>query len=254
MIVIKNKQAIDKMKKAGQLLAQIMQEVTPLIIKGATTLQIDNFVEQRIYELGMKPECKGYAGYRHSTCISVNDVVVHGVPSNKVVLKSGDFVKIDVVASYNGYCADMARYFFVGKVDIVVKRLAAVAQFALDSAIELAVEGNRLSDISSCIQKIVEKEGFGVVRSFAGHGIGKHMHEDPEIPNFGKPGLGPVIRNGMTFAIEPMITQNSFEVKVMADGWTAKTVDGGIAAHVEDTVLVTKSGPQILTRLSENES
>jgi methionyl aminopeptidase len=250
MIIIKNKKAIEKMKKAGHLLATVFEDIKLFVKEGITTLQIDTLIEKKLLESGLKPECKGYAGYRHSTCISLNDVIVHGVPSNKIVLKSGDFVKIDVVASFNGYCADMARYFFVGNVSPVVKKLAWAAQNALDAAIELAVPGNRLSDISSCVQREVEKDGFNVVRCFAGHGIGRNMHEDPEIPNFGKPGKGPILQSGMALAIEPMITQGAFEVKFGDDGWTAKTADGGYAAHVEDTVLITDSGPQVLTRLS----
>lgn len=251
MIIIKNKKAIEKMKKAGRLLAQVFEKVKPFVKEGVTTLDIDTTIEKMLLESGLKPECKGYAGYRHSTCISLNDVIVHGVPSNKIVLKSGDFVKIDVVASFNGHCADMTRFFFIGKVEPVVEKLAKTAQSALNKAIKLAVPGNRLSDISSCVQEEVEKEGFNVVRCFAGHGIGRSIHEDPEIPNYGKPGKGPILRSGMTLAIEPMITQGSFEVKVdKEDGWTAKTADGGYAAHVEDTVLITDKGPQILTRLS----
>ncbi len=242
------------MRTAGHLLAKILHDIKPAIKKGATTLEIDGMIESEILRLGLVPECKGYAGYKHATCISLNDGVVHGVPSDKVVLKSGDFVKIDVVASYRGFCADMARFYFVGNVSLDVKKLADVAQWALDSAITLAIEGNHLSDISACIQKIVEKEGFGVVRKFAGHGIGRNLHEDPEIPNYGKPGLGPILRRGMTLAIEPMITMRGFDVKTMGDGWTAKTVDGSIAAHVEDTVLVTVGAPEILTRFSCSEN
>ena len=202
-----------------------------------------------LLEVKLKPECKGYAGYKHATCISLNDVVVHGIPSDKIILKSGDFVKVDVVASYNGYCADMTRYFFIGEVAEEVRHLAETAQRSLEKGIKMAVVGNRLSDISACIQKEVEKEGFGVVRHFAGHGVGRFLHEDPEIPNYGKPGLGPVLQSGMTLAIEPMITQKKFDIKIMQDGWTAKTVDGGFAAHVEDTILITPNGPEVLTRL-----
>ena len=250
MIVIKNKRAIDKMKKAGKLLALIFENIKPFVKEGVTTLEIDTFIENKILESGLRPECKGYGGYKHATCISLNDVVVHGVPSNKIVLKSGDFVKIDVVASFNGYCADMARYFFVGNVDPVIKKLARTAKMSLNKGIELAIPGNRLSDISSCIQEEVEKEGFNVVRRFAGHGIGRSIHEDPEIPNYGESGRGPVLRSGMTLAIEPMIVQGHFDVKIMKDGWTAVTADGGYAAHIEDTILITDNGPQILTRLS----
>ncbi|MCF7899026.1 type I methionyl aminopeptidase [Candidatus Babeliales bacterium] len=248
MIKIKNKISIERMQKAGQLLSQILQETKDLIVPGIDTLQIDNFIEKRMLSLGLKPECKGYAGYKYATCISLNDVIVHGVPSDKVILKSGDFVKIDVVGSYKNYCADMARYFFVESVRDEVKKIALVAQTALDCAIEYAVVGNHLSDISACIQSIVEQAGFGVVRDFAGHGIGKSMHEQPDIPNFGVKGQGPILQEGMTLAIEPMITQGDYAVKIMKDGWTAKTLDGGLSAHVEDTILITNNGPQIFTR------
>jgi len=249
MILIKNKSAIEKMRVAGRLLAQIMEDVKKIVISGNTTLQIDNFIEKRMILVGLKPECKGYAGYEYATCISLNDVIVHGIPSDKIVLKSGDFVKIDVVGSYKGYCADLARYFFIETVDPSVKHIAQVAQCALDKAIEKAVVGNRLSDLSYCIQQEVEGEGFNVVRDFAGHGIGKYMHEEPDIPNYGKPSKGPILRSGMTLAIEPMITQGKSTVKIMEDGWTAKTFDGGLAAHVEDTILITENGPQVFTRL-----
>lgn len=248
MIVIKNKVALEKMRIAGRILAPIVHQAGALLQPGMSTLEIDSFVTKTMRAEGLKPECIGYGTYKHATCISVNDVIVHGVPSAEVILKPGDFVKIDVVGSYKGYCADMARFFFIGSVDAEVKRLAAVAQRSLDKAIALAVPGAHLHDLSFCIQEEVEREGFGIVRDFAGHGIGKDMHEDPEVPNFGKPGTGPILREGMTLAIEPMITQGSPKVKIMPDGWTAKTADGGIAAHVEDTVLVSSHGPEILTR------
>jgi len=250
MIVVKNKLALDKMRTAGKKLAEIVEGRLPeQVVKGVTTLELDRFVEEKMIESGLYPVCKGYAGYKHATCVSLNDVVIHGVPSDKIVLKSGDFVKIDVAGSYKGYCADMTRYFFVGEVDVKVKKLAATAQFALDTAISKIAPGVHLSDISAAVQEVVERDGFGVVRKFAGHGIGKNLHEDPEIPNFGKSGQGPVLREGMTFAIEPMITIGSYEVKTAIDGWSIKTVDGSWAAHVEDTVAVTKNGAQVLTRL-----
>lgn len=249
MIIIKNKKAIEKMRIAGKILAEIMKEVADKVIIGASTEEIDQFIEKKMLLSGVKPECKGYAGYKHATCISLNDVVVHGVPSNKVILKSGDFVKIDVVGSYKKYCADMTRYFFVGQVSDNVKNIAKVAQSSLNMAIDKVVAGNHLSDLSACIQKEVESYSYNVVRQFAGHGIGKFIHEDPDIPNYGVAGQGPILRPGMTLAIEPMITEGSFEIKIMKDGWTAKTADGGLAAHVEDTVLVTDNGPEILTRI-----
>jgi len=249
MIVIKNKIAIDKMRVAGHKLARIMEEMKEHVKQGVSTAQLDEIIEKKMRTVGLKPVCKGYGGYCYATCISLNDVIVHGIPSKEIVLKSGDFVKIDVVGSYNGYCADMGRYFFVGEIDPIVKKLAKAAQDALDAAIDIAKPGCHLSDLSAAIQAVVEQAGFNVVRDFAGHGIGKNLHEDPEIPNYGVAGQGPVLREGMTLAIEPMITQGDWAVKVLQDGWTAKTKDGKLSAHVEDTILITKDGAEALTRI-----
>ncbi|MBY0354064.1 type I methionyl aminopeptidase [Candidatus Babeliales bacterium] len=248
-IIIKNKVAIEKMRSAGKLLAQVMQETEPFVKEGISTHELDQIIEKKMRERELKPECKGYAGYRHSSCISLNDVIVHGVPKKEIILKSGDFVKIDIVGSYKGYCADMARCFFVGEASPVAQKMAEVAQRALDKGISLVRPGIRLSDISACVQREVEQAGFGVVRDFAGHGIGKNIHEAPDVPNFGKSGQGPILQEGMTLAIEPMITEKDYAVKIMADGWTAKTVDGGLAAHIEDTVVVVRDGAEILTRI-----
>lgn len=248
-IVIKNKQAIDKMRTAGRLLAETVDEVKGLVIVGTTTYELDAIIEKCMIGKGLKPECKGYSGYKFATCISLNDGIVHGVPSQQKVLKNGDFVKIDVVGSYKGYCADLSRFFFVGNVDDRVKRIAAVAQESLDLAIEMIKPGVRLSAISSCIQRHVEAAGYAVIRDFAGHGIGRDMHEAPDVPNYIKDDYSDVIlREGMALAIEPMIAEHSFEVTVLSDGWTAQTADGGLAGHVEDTVIVTKNGVEILTR------
>lgn len=248
-MLVKNKGAIDKMRVAGQHLAQLMEEVKGLIAPGMSTLELDTLIDQRIVSRGLKPVCKGYAGYQHATCISVNDVIVHGIPSRETVLKFGDFVKIDVIASYKSYCADITRYFFVGQAQEVAYKMAEVAQRALDAAIKIAVPGNKVSDISACVQEIVEKEGFSVIRAYSGHGIGKDLHEEPDIPNFGKPGKGMVLQEGMTLAIEPMIAERGCDVTVMKDGWTARTADGGLAAHVEDTIVVRRGGAEVLTRL-----
>ncbi len=252
MIVIKNKPSIEKMRVAGRLLAEVMEKVITFLQPGRSTMEINNFIEQHMLKVGLKPECKDYAGYRYATCISLNEVIVHGVPSDKEFIKDGDFVKIDVVGSYKNYCADMARYFFIGNVCSTTKKIANTAQKALDVAIATTNPGNRISDISSCIQRIIEEAGFSVVRDFVGHGIGRDMHEAPEIPNFGNPGKGPIIREGMTLALEPMLTQKASKVRIMADGWTAKTVDGGLAAHVEDTILITENGVEVLTRLKKS--
>lgn len=248
MITIKNKASIQKMTEAGQRLSQLFSDLLSIVSVGVSTAEIDNWVEKRLNELGLVSKMKGYMGYGHVSCISVNDVVVHGIPSKLVILCDGDVVKVDICASWKGYCADMARIFFIGTVSERAKKLAAVAQSALNKAIEKACPGNRLTDISAAVQQEVERHGYGVVRDFAGHGIGKHMHEDPEILNYGKPGNGPLLRAGMTFAIEPMITEGDYKVYVAHDGWTVKTVDKSNAAHVEDTVLITEHGPKVLTR------
>lgn len=250
MIVIKNKQSIIKMRKAGQLLAAMFDGLKQVIVPGVTTLDIDNWIASYLQTNGLVSRSRGYHGYKHSSCVSINDEVIHGVPRADRVVQDGDVVKVDVCASYKGYCADMARCFLVGAVDSKAIHLVNVAQRALDKGIEQACAHNHFGDISAKIQQEVEHHGYGVLRDYAGHGIGKQMHEDPEILNYGKAGTGAVIRPGMTFAIEPMITQGDYAVRVSNDGWTVKTVDNSLAAHVEDTVLVTEHGPEILTRPS----
>jgi len=248
MILIKNKSSISKMEKAGQLLAEIFDGIPSLIHPGTSTLEINNWIASKLKEKGLVSKSKGYLGYRYESCISLNEEVVHGVPSEKKKLKVEDLVKIDICASWKNYCADMARSFFVGECKPESKRLVSVAQMALDAGISKARSGNHLSDISHAIQTVIEKNGFGIVRDFAGHGIGRALHEDPEVPNYGSPGKGPILRSGITLAIEPMITMGSHEVVVMEDGWTVRTVDKSVAAHVEDTVLITEGNPKILTR------
>lgn len=250
MITIKNKAAIAKMEKAGFLLHEIFEMLTDFIQAGMSTLEVDSFIAHELKARGLVSAMHGYHGYKHVSCISINDVVVHGVPSSDCIIKDGDLVKVDVCASWQGYCADMARGFFVGKPSAIVKKLIAVAQSALEKGIEQAVAGNRLGDISAAIQTEVEKHGFGVVRDFAGHGIGKSMHEDPEVLNYGTPGKGVLLQVGMAFALEPMITHGNYKVYVTDDGWTVKTVDKSLAMHREDTVVITHSGPKILTKSS----
>lgn len=250
MIKIKNKLAIHKMKESGKMLAELFERLKSVVSAGLTTAYIDEWIEKALQEMKMVSQTKGYHGYRHTSCIAVNDEVVHGVPSDQCVLKVGDVVKIDICASFNGYCADMARPFLIGECTTEAMRLIDVAQSALDAGIMQAIVNNRLGDISFAIQQEVEKHGFGVVRDFAGHGIGKAMHEDPNVPNYGVRGKGVQLQPGMAFAIEPMITQGSYKVTVdKRDGWTVRTVDGGLAAHVEDTVIVLDDGPFITTRI-----
>jgi len=248
MITIKNKASLQKMAQAGKQLAEICHALEPRICSGVSTLALDAWIDQEITKRGLKSKTKGFKGYRHASCISVNDVVVHGVPCVDTILKDGDMVTVDICASWEGYCADMARTYFVGTVPESVRTFVSVAQAALDKGIAQAREGNRLSDISAAIQTEVERHGYGVVRDFAGHGIGKQLHEEPEVLNYGPPGKGPVLRAGMTLAIEPMITMGKYDVYITTDGWTVKTKDGSLAAHVEDTIAITQGDPKILTR------
>lgn len=250
MITIKDQSEINKMGCSGAALAELFDRIQPLVVSGMTTLDLDSWIEKELAKKGLKSQSKGYMGYQYVSCISVNDEVVHGIPSEKRVLKDGDLVKIDVCAALNGYCADMARTFFVGLPAEGVKKFVDVAQSALCKGIEMASPGNRLSDISAAVQNEVERHGYGVIRDFAGHGIGKTMHEDPEVLNYGSPGQGPLLRPGMTLAIEPMITMGCYKVKVAGDGWTVKTIDNSLAAHVEDTVVISENGPRVLTRIS----
>jgi methionyl aminopeptidase len=248
MIPIMSDASLSKMIIAGRLLAEIFELVQSEVQIGATTLELDSFFEKELVARRLVSGSKGYMGYRFVTCISFNDEVVHGIPSAKKVIKAGDVVKIDVCAAHQGFFADMTRTFLVPPVDPKVQRFINVAQAALDAGIDSAVIGNRISDISVAIQKEVERNGFGVVRDFAGHGIGHAMHEEPEILNYGLPGKGPLLKAGMGLALEPMITMKGYHVYVANDGWTVKTVDGSLAAHVEDTIIITDNGPIIITR------
>lgn len=247
MIPIKNKKELELMKIAGQRLKEVVEKAGTMVRPGVSTFQIDSFIEGLLTEYELKAECKGYGGYPAVSCISVNDVIVHGVPKKEVILKSGDFVKIDVVGSFKGYCADMARGFFSGECASVVIDLERVARESFYAAFEKIRPGARVSDISNAVESFVVAEGFHIVKNFAGHGIGRKMHESPEIPNFGKPGTGPVLREGMALAVEPMITQRQCGVIIELDGWTARTSDGSMAGHFENTVLVTNSGAEIIT-------
>lgn len=251
MIAIKNEQAIALMTEAGALLAGVFADLAGVIRPGMSTLELDAWIAQALQKRSLVSQSLGYHGYKHVSCISINDVVVHGVPHDRVVLCEGDLVKVDVCAAYKGYCADMARCFFVGQMvpSSDARALVEVAQRSLDAGIAKARVGGRLTDISAAIQEEVERHGYGVVRIFAGHGIGRRMHEDPELLNYGKPGKGPVLRHGMALAIEPMITLGHYDVVIDSDKWTARTADGKLAAHVEDTVIITHDGPRITTRL-----
>jgi methionyl aminopeptidase len=243
----KSPEALARMRKAGQVVAATLRLCRDLAKPGISTLEIDEEVERLTRQMSALPAFKGYRGYPGTICASINDEVVHGIPSDRR-LKEGDIVGLDLGAIVEGYYADAAITVPVGDIPPEVQRLLDVTRESLELAIAEARPGNRLGDISAAVQRHVEGAGFGVVRAFVGHGIGRQLHEDPQVPNFGEPGKGPVLRPGMVLAIEPMVTMGHWEVRVLADRWTAVTEDGSLAAHFEHTVAVTESGPDVLTR------
>ncbi|RAL26687.1 type I methionyl aminopeptidase [Thermoflavimicrobium daqui] len=246
MIHIKSKEEIIKMHQAGQLLAKCHQEIAKMIRPGITTSDIDQWVETFLEQHGAIPEQKGYMGYPFATCASVNDEVCHGFP-RPIPLKEGDIVTIDMVVNLNGWLADSAWSYAVGKISSDAQKLLDITYQALYRGIEQATVGNRIGDISHAIQTFAESHGLSVVRPFIGHGIGSKMHEPPEVPHYGPPRQGPLLREGMVITIEPMLNLGKHHVKVEADGWTAKTVDGSLSAQYEHTVAITADGPMILT-------
>jgi methionyl aminopeptidase len=246
MIIRKSAREIEKIAAAGRLVAETIAHVGSLLRPGVTTAELDAAAGAFIRERGGVPTSEGYRGYPKAICISTNEVVVHGIPGPRVV-REGDLVTVDVGVTLDGYIADSAYTFGVGEIDPEAQRLLDVAQDALAAGIEQAVVGNRVGDISHAVQTVVEGAGFSVVRSLVGHGVGRHYHEDPHIPNYGEPGRGPRLAEGMTIAIEPMITAGGGEVVVGDDGWTISTADGSLAAHFEHTVAITAEGPRILT-------
>ena len=235
------------MAQAGQIVAEVMRSLKEVITVGATTKEIEKFADNRIQSLGGKSAFRGYRGYPSSICASINEEVVHGIPSSRK-LGEGDIISIDLGVLYDGFFGDAAYTFPVGKTDTETALLMKVTEEALYCGIDKAVVGNRLNDISHAIQQHVEQYGFSVVKTFVGHGIGRQLHEEPQVPNFGTPGQGPRLRQGMTLAIEPMVNAGTFEVKVLKDGWTAVTADGKRSAHFEHTVVVMPDRARILTK------
>jgi len=247
MIVLKTQTELQAMRKACRISAEALNVAEELIRPGITTKAIDKAIYDFIIKSGAKPSFLGYAGFPASACISVNDVVIHGIPDG-YKLKHGDIVSIDVGAFCDGFHGDNAYTFIVGDTSEENKQLLTETEAALYKGIEQAVVGNRIGDISHAIETHVSQFGYGIVRKFVGHGVGKALHEDPEVPNFGKAGRGPRLVEGMTIAIEPMITLKGDGVRVMPDGWTTKTVTGAAAAHFEHTIAITSGGPVILTK------
>jgi len=244
----KSPQEIARMREAGQVLVAAMWLCREMAKPGVSTLEIDQEVEALIRKAGARPAFKGYRGFPATICASINDEVVHGIPAAHRRLKEGDIVGLDLGAIVEGYYADAAITLPVGEVTPDVQRLLDVTRESLERAIVESRSGNRLGDVSAAVQRHVEAAGFGVVRAFVGHGIGRELHEDPQIPNFGEPGTGPVLKPGMVLAIEPMVTMGHWGVRVLADRWTAVTEDGSLTAHFEHTVAITESGPDVLTR------
>ena len=246
MIVLKTEQEIGYMRDAGRIVGQTLAVIKKAISPGITTQELDHIAEQFIRRAGGVPAFKGYCGFPASICSSINEQVVHGIPGPRQ-LKAGEVISIDIGVKLNRYYGDAAITVPVGEVDAEILKLLSVTEQALNKGIEQAIKGNRLSDISHAVQLHAEAYGYGVVRDYVGHGIGQRMHEDPQIPNYGPPGRGPLLKSGMTLAIEPMINYGTPDVEVLADDWTVVTVDRKISAHFEHTVAITEGEPEILT-------
>ncbi len=248
MIIGKSQKEIDKMRAAGQLVGRVLQELRAMVEPGITTVEVDQAAERMIRDAGAYPTFKGYNGFPFSICASVNEQVVHGFPS-QYELKVGDIFSIDVGVTLDGFVGDTATTVAVGKVSEDRLRLMRVTEECLELAIDQCRAGNHLGDIGFAVQSHAEAQGYSIVRDYVGHGIGRQMHEDPQIPNYGKRGKGPKIKKGYVFALEPMVNMGSLHTKTLKDGWTVVTVDGQPSAHFEHTVAITEEGPEVLTRV-----
>ena len=249
MIIIKNSEQIALMKEAGRITAEALLVARDLVRPGISTKEIDTKMHAFILKCGATPSFLGYGGFPGSACISVNDEVIHGIPSEKKILKEGDIVKIDVGARYRGYNGDSARTFPVGKVSDEALRLISVTEQSFYEAMKVAKAGNRIGDIGHAVESFVISNGFSVVKTYTGHGVGADLHEEPEIPNYGRPGRGARLYPGMTLAIEPMVNVGTENVKVLRDGWTVVTADGKLSAHYENSIAITESDPILLTEI-----
>lgn len=247
MISVKNKRELQAMREACVISARALKLAGETVQPGVTTAEIDREVRRYIESTGAKPSFLGYGGFPASACISVNNVVIHGIPDKRVI-KAGDIVSVDVGAFYNGYHGDNAATFAAGEVSPEAQALMDATRESLYEGIKAAAAGNRIGDIGAAVQRYVEVRGYSVVRQFVGHGVGANLHEDPSVPNFGTPGRGPRLLPGMTLAIEPMVNAGVSEVKILGDGWTNVTADGSLSAHFEHTIAITPDGPVILTQ------
>ncbi|MBQ9673668.1 MAG: type I methionyl aminopeptidase [Ruminococcus sp.] len=247
MVVIKSSRELEKMKESCRISANALKIAGKAVQPGVSTLEIDTVVRKYIEKAGATPSFLGYGGFPASACISVNNVVIHGIPSKKQILKEGDIVSVDVGAFYDGFHGDNAYTFKCGKVSPEAEALLEATQNSLFEGIKAAKAGNRIGDIGSAVQRYVEGRSYSVVRDFVGHGVGAKLHEDPSVPNYGTPGRGPRLIPGMTIAIEPMVNIGNYKVRVLPDKWTTVTADGSLAAHFEHTIAITADGPKILT-------
>jgi methionyl aminopeptidase len=250
MVIRKSRNEIEKMRHAGLVVAETLSELRRMIEPGITTRELDAYAEKRIRSSGAYPTFKGYRGFPASICASVNDEVVHGIPSHRK-LREGDIIKIDCGATLNGYVGDAAITVGVGRISPEIEKLMEITRESLFQAVKKMIPGNRLYDVSYAVQEYVEMRGYTVVREFCGHGIGQKMHEEPQVPNYGRPGTGPKLKVGWVLAVEPMVNAGTHDVHVLPDGWTVKTKDGKASSHFEHTIAVTEDGPQVLTALED---
>lgn len=246
MVVLKTSKELSDMKLSCKISAQALKLAGELIKPGVSTAYVDKMLHEFIVSQGAKPTFLGYGGFPASACISINDEVIHGIPSGRII-QEGDIVSVDVGSTYKGYVSDAARTYGVGEISKEAQHLIDATRESFFKGLEFCKVGYRLSDISHAIQKSAEGEGFSVIRDFVGHGVGQQMHEDPQIPNYGRPGRGPRLASGMVFAIEPMICQGAYDVETLSNDWTVVTLDGKLAAHYENTVVITDGEPQLLT-------
>lgn len=247
MVIVKTSREIALMKEAGRVLGNLFRDIVPEIVPGKSTMELNDWVDEYITKNNCIAAEKGYFGYPASACISVNETLIHGIPSERIILKEGDIVSLDIVTTYKGYSADACRTFKVGQVSPRADRIVEVTKNAFFEGLKKVTPGARVGDISEAIQKYVESSGYNVVREYTGHGIGAHMHEDPAIPNYGRAGTGAILKPGMALCIEPMVLEGRKDVRTLPDGWTVKAKDGKLTAHYENTVIVTESGYEIIT-------
>lgn len=249
MITIKNEKEIELLRQAGRIVGLTHEYLKPFIKEGISTKKLDELAEKFILSQGATPSFKGYGGFPGSICTSINDVLVHGIPNEKHILKNGDIISVDIGANFKGYHGDSAWTYAVGEVSEEAKELMKVTEESLYKGLAQVKPGNRISDISHAVQTFVEAHGYGVPRDYTGHGVGANLHEDPIVPNYGIAGRGPKIVKGMVIAVEPMVTLGDYHTRTLLDDWTVKTLDGKITAHYEHTVVVTDEGYEILTKI-----